>query len=226
MGFVLVVALAAACSDSAPMRPTASASRRLRHAADRTLSESSYKLRMGQVDVKHPHVVVLRYEAPDRSSTSSSRLDSVAIGNTSYLRGPGGSKLFTRSTIPVTSLGVAGYPSYATATAASLLYPAQHARRNVSMHGDTITATTPKHGEFGRAQYIYRVSDGRITDLRIEQRVQGKSFNREYHYFDFGVPNVIKPPPADQVQVSGPSSSCAQGSVPSTTPPPTVQACG
>ena len=72
----------------------------------------------------------------------------------------------------------------------------------VSVDGDTYIVKTSGRGDFGPETYRFRVSHRRVDDVRIDQRVKGKPFNRVFHYFDFGVPNSIEPPPANQVRES------------------------
>jgi hypothetical protein len=227
LGSMLAAAVgAAACSSSGgAAHPTASAARQLRRAARRTLAASSYKLRMGEVDVKHPKFVTTKFQAPDRTETGSGSNVMIAIGNTSYLRFPDGSHAFTRNTIPGNIANAGGQPNYAVSTVASVLYPAQHARTGVSTRGNTYVVTTSKHGAFGPARFTYQVSGGRITDLRIDQRLHGKSFNRAYHYFDFDVPNVIKAPPVNQVKDAAPTPECPPGGLASSNPGTGIQFC-
>jgi hypothetical protein len=223
---VVVMGVAACSSNGAPVHPTAAAARQLRRAARRTLAAKSYKLRMGEVDVKHPHMVTAKYQAPDRLETGAGEVQMVVVGATSYIRGPGHSNTFSRNVIPANLPSATRKRNYAVSILSSALGPAQQIGAHVSRSGDSYVATTSKVDDFGPNRYTYEVSNGRVTDVRLEGRLRGKRFTGEYHYFDFGVRNVIRPPPADRVHDNGPSVSCGQGSVPSTTPPPTVQVCG
>ena len=100
VGSLAVVALVGACSGGdSTAQPTNAAARELKAAAQRTLAEKYYKVRMGQVDVKHPKWAVARYQAPDRMQSRSDGNDEIQIGATSYLRSPDGAG-FTRFTRP------------------------------------------------------------------------------------------------------------------------------
>lgn len=222
IGIAVLAAIAGGCDSEGSAHPTRAAARELRAAAQRTLAEPSFRVRIVGTFGKQHFVADGQYLAPDRTQLGSRNSNRITMGDTIYERfrrdrsAGTDPNLYYRVVVPANVRGEPG------SDLTDLLQIPIRKRAPVSVRDGLFRMTLPGNRRFSAPRMTFRVERGRVTDVtydstaRRERQVQAQ----RYHYFDFGVPISIEPPPAARTRDMPTAPACA--TVGSATPDPTT----
>jgi hypothetical protein len=224
LGAMLAAVAFAACTSGGSATASSSAQRELVAAARRTLAEPSFRARTEQVSGQHHSRGVNEYVMPDRSRERVNGSEIITIGRNLWAHLPPVNGTRTDAGVPYTKSTIPAHKGrVANIARPPFLVTAAHATGDVSRSGSRYTLTLPRTHVARPSRFTYRVAHGRVVaatlrgGFRNVSNPASRRFTSREHYFDFGKPITITPPPDDQVRVSPPVPECdEQGNPPQT----------